>query len=40
MKCIICLEKKGYEKITENLKRELVRLQTQYDDPIESQLKK
>ena len=32
--------KKGYEKITENLKRELVRLQTQYDDPIESQLKK
>lgn len=32
--------KPGYEKITEKLKGELVKLQTQYDDPIESQLKK
>lgn len=31
--------KPGYEKITEKLKGELVKLQTQYDDPIESQLK-
>ena len=28
--------KPGYEKITEKLKGELVKLQTQYDDPIES----
>ena len=32
--------KAGYEKITEELKAELVRLQTQYHDPIEEKLKK
>lgn len=32
--------KPGYDKITAKLKKELVKLQTQYDDPIESQLKK
>lgn len=32
--------KPGYDKITAKLKNELVKLQTQYDDPIESQLKK
>ncbi|BEG97942.1 sulfatase family protein [Bacteroides sedimenti] len=32
--------KKGYEKITAELRKELVKLQKQYDDPIESQLKK
>ena len=29
----------GYEKITEDLKAELVKLQTQYKDPIEQKLK-
>lgn len=29
----------GYEKITADLKAELVKLQTQYQDPIESKLK-
>ncbi|WP_443679236.1 hypothetical protein [Phocaeicola coprocola] len=28
----------GYEKITEDLKAELVKLQTQYKDPIEQKL--
>ena len=32
--------KPGYEQITEDLHRELTRLQEQYKDPIESQLKK
>ena len=31
--------KPGYEKITEDLKAELVKLQTQYQDPIEEKLK-
>lgn len=29
----------GYERVTKKLKKELVRLQTLYDDPIESELK-
>ncbi|MBM6904449.1 hypothetical protein H6A58_15355 [Phocaeicola coprocola] len=29
----------GYEKITEDLKAELVKLQTQYKDPIEEKLR-
>jgi arylsulfatase A-like enzyme len=32
--------KTGYEKITSKLKEDLIKLQTQYDDPIESQLSK
>ena len=31
--------KPGYEKITEELKQELVKLQKQYQDPIEEKLK-
>lgn len=31
--------KRGYEKVTKNMKKELVKLQKQYDDPIEGEIK-
>ena len=38
-KCITCMVSRATEKITEDLKTELMQLQIQYKDPIEQKLK-